>query len=182
MRDRKSWPSSNKEVSTMYYRNGFKIALCAVLAAAVFALPGTAQAGPPNACSLEGTWIGQYLGQFDVYLMNVHGRTPISGTLDVAFFGFPPPAPATQSSGAKGVWQRRGPGTYAFTMLNYLSDASHNVVIRYRSTARVELSEDCNSADVVGFVEVFDGMGVFQYSYNSSSNLVRVTIPEENVP
>ena len=119
-----------------------------------------ARAQPPNACTLQGTWIGAG-GSF---LSSYHGQTPDSGTIDLEYFNalaavqsvFPAAAAISQ---AKGVWQRIGPRTFAYTILAHAVNDMGEIVVSALTSGTKQLPENCNSSAVQGCIRYLDTEG-----------------------
>lgn len=171
----------------MCYKSGLLIGVCVtvVVMALVMVQTKSVKAGPPNACSLQGTWIGELevLAPGARFLSSYHGQTPLSGTLDLQFFGVDAAIPgffedATDVGHAKGVWQRTGRRTYAYTMFNYGVDDEGTIVYAVKTYGTKELTEDCNSAAVDSCADYFFPDGTFAFPFCGTSTETRLELQQ----
>ena len=116
-------------------------------------------AGGNKGCKIQGSWIG-FDNSDSYWIATYHGRSASSGTSDLEFPLFDPTLgglfPETgKVSGARGVWERTGGNTFAYTLILFGIDDSTNVSWILKNSGNKTLTEDCNLMSIQSSIEVF---------------------------
>ena len=125
-------------------------------AAAVLALCISTTAAAKEGCSLVGSWMTMNLDtDYSQWMATINGQGH-AGTGEVEVPKWPEALPpgAVAWTTLRGVWQRTGPNTFAFTLIGWLVDASGTPLYVARNSGTEILSEDCTVLTVVSTMEI----------------------------
>jgi hypothetical protein len=139
-------------------------ALVMVLTAPAFASNGFKSKGhefygPKCHCKVLGSWMGYYtIDPFPTgdawWVSTITGQNAEHGIsiLDIPGFdptitvdGVPTFPDAVKSSALRGVWERTGPYSYAYTLVGFTLDSNGGTQYISKLTGTETLSEDCNT-------------------------------------
>lgn len=123
----------------------------------VFSAPIVSASGMRMGCSLKGSWVG--IGG-SVFIVSYAGQSESSGTnVELAPTVDPKLGPffpdAVEFTSLRGVWERTGSNTFAYTQIAYGLDADRNVLYIAKDSGNKTLSEDCNMMTVEHTLEIF---------------------------
>ena len=135
---------------------------CCLLIGVVFLAASALAAEQPKAgCSVQGSWMSADVNGFQSLLTDI-GESGSSGTQAVELFGaFADPTLGGQFQGGvkistlRGVWERTGGNTFAYTQIWYSLDAAENILWIGKNSGTKTLSEDCNLMEVDSTLEFF---------------------------
>ena len=130
---------------------------CCLLIGVLFLAASTVAEAGQNGCTIQGSWMGI---QGSVMLANYDGQSVFSGTANVELPKFDPTLggafpTAVKNTSARGMWERTGGNTFAFTEIGYGLDATGNVLWIAKNSGLKTLTEDCNLMTVEGTFAVF---------------------------
>jgi hypothetical protein len=116
-------------------------------------------AGRHRICKLHGSWIG-YDDSGSYWLATYHGKTAFSGTSDLDFPLFEPTLgglfpEAVKVSSARGVWERTGVNTFAYTLILFGIDGNGAVSWILKNSGDKTLTENCSLMSIKSSIEVF---------------------------
>ena len=130
---------------------------CLLIGVVLLAASAVAATGPNSGCTIQGSWMG--IGG-NVMLANYDGQSGFSGTANVELPKFDPTLGgafpnAVKNTSARGMWERTGGNTFAYTEIGYGLDATGNVLWIAKNSGIKTLTDDCNLMTVEGTFAVF---------------------------
>ncbi len=133
---------------------------CLLIGVVFLAASALAADMPKGGCTLQGSWMST-----DVNFQSLGtdmGESASSGTMIVELFGAnaDPTLGGMFQNGVKistlrGVWERTGGNTFAYTQVWYGLDAGENILWIGKNSGTETLSEDCNLLKVDSTFEIF---------------------------
>jgi hypothetical protein len=168
------------------------VAVCMIVPSLALA-SGPAQGSPRGRfCSFPGTWFG-VTSPTDLtltgWVVTVVGESPFAGTNNLEYPTFDPRIPvvdpatgaflyymfenANRVSTLRGIWERTGPNTFAYSFMGWgLQDLVPLYIVKVNGT--IELSRDCRTEKITAAMSVYDPT----VSPIKGEPLVTVPLPE----
>jgi hypothetical protein len=114
---------------------------------------GAPQAGHgPTRCEFQGTWFG-VTSPTDLtltgWMVTVEGKSHDTGTNNLEYPTFDPTLggafPAARITTLRGVWERTGGNTFAYSFMGFAVDGSNIPVYIAKVSGTITLSRDCGT-------------------------------------
>ncbi|RQV97144.1 hypothetical protein EH220_04955 [bacterium] len=154
-------------------------------------IPSSLVAGNSGkACKLQGTWLWEFpyedLGPGFVLKTwaSYFGTGDNEGTDISEYINFPDIFPDFSISTTRGVWTKKGPNTYDFSILEFwVHRASGSVILVYRYSGTKTMI-DCNTLESTVFVESLDPdtMEPLNEPYEGLSGTAHRVVLRESIP
>lgn len=132
----------------------------ALMLIGLVSFPDQGIANQDPACSYIGSWYGVNADGDLEWMINVQGPSQTSGTnnlesllFDLTIGGAFPTA--VKSTTLRGVWEKTGNRTFAFTMIGYAVDANGATVWIGKMSGTAALIDDCRREYIELTMEIF---------------------------
>jgi hypothetical protein len=138
------------------------VTLCMAVPGLAFASGGPGADSGPRSCEFQGTWFG-VTSPTDLtltgWMVTVEGKSHLSGTNNLEYPTFDPTLggafPAVRISTLRGIWERTGRNTFAYSFTGFGLDAVNSPVYISKVNGTIKLSRDCRTETITASLSVY---------------------------
>lgn len=148
------------------------VIVCMTVPGLAFASDGPGTGAEQKSCEFQGTWFG-VTSPTDLtltgWMVTVEGKSHLAGTNNFEFPTFDPTLPAPDASGnpvptfptavristLRGIWERTGRNTFAYSFTGFGLDTGNTPVYIAKVNGTIQLSPGCRTETITAFMSVY---------------------------